>query len=1009
MFDLKKRRSLTLSSGTHDAAEFRRVAVRRKGGACADGHASRTASSGVFGSYSHGSAAGDSVCGSGPSATGNGGETGERSPTDRSPSKPQVPPKPDHLQSPVNAGQDQAHTPIRGDPLIQPVRVTEAAQSPNREGIGATSQGPGVSVSHIDPSHNFLGSPSPVRGRAAGSSLVNGVSGPHISPARNGQGPPSPACSLVSGAPLPAKRGIQNCSPQREGGHSPAKLSPKNHSPFRGRLRTPSPVQGRIGSYSPAKRSRSWLGHHRSSGAMMEGQKWTGKSYSVPELIIHLDESSRSIEKSERSPLKPLPSANCSVPTISIKAPAAPASHRLNHTTNGAVTHLTSNGKEHSPGHIKGIVPERDTVEENGRGVSDGGKEGESSTGFESMSSSHQNETPPEDERIQKGSEGEQIEEERREAGGGAQAKDEESMEQKLYKIANELLQTERAYVTRLHLLDQGFCSRLTEEAGRGSFPPEVVRNIFSNLSSIHSFHSQFLLPDLENCIGHWCEKPGLGDVMLQHAPFLRMYADYVRNFDQAMELVRSWTERSAAFRNIIQDIQSQEVCGSLTLQHHMLEPVQRVPRYEMLLRDYLKKLPVDNPDYNLAHKSLQTISMAAIHSNSAIHKAESLKRLLEIYEMVGEEEVVNPSNEFLREGRLLKLAARNTSAMERHLFLFNNFLLCCIPKFSLVGQRFTVRTRLGVEGMQVQLTTNEDHAHTFQVSGKERTLELQAGSEQDRDEWIKVIQKAIDVFQRKNETFKLASKEPDVEVSTEELGRRAPRWIRDNEVAVCMTCQESFNALTRRRHHCRACGCVVCWKCSDNKAALEYDGNKVNKVCKACYSTLTGGHGDERVGAKKTETLETEASHGGAVMSGFLQYGDNPKTWQRVWCVIPRTEPLVLHLYTDPQDVKAQSSLPLLGYHVEDSLALELQGQACFCLNESNSTHTFWCDGPELKRRWLSVLQAAVMGEMPACPLTGSEDVTGTTRQPGTDCNAGNVADEEFVIDGGSTKDDLS
>lgn len=42
---------------------------------------------------------------------------------------------------------------------------------------------------------------------------------------------------------------------------------------------------------------------------------------------------------------------------------------------------------------------------------------------------------------------------------------------------------------------------------------------------------------------------------------------------------------------------QSQEVCGSLTLQHHMLEPVQRVPRYEMLLKDYLKKLPQDDPD----------------------------------------------------------------------------------------------------------------------------------------------------------------------------------------------------------------------------------------------------------------------------------------------------------------------------------------------------------------------------------------------------------------------------
>lgn len=48
----------------------------------------------------------------------------------------------------------------------------------------------------------------------------------------------------------------------------------------------------------------------------------------------------------------------------------------------------------------------------------------------------------------------------------------------------------------------------------------------------------------------------------------------------------------------------------------------------------------------------------------------ERLKRVLEIYEMVGDEEVVNPTNEFIREGRLLKLAARNTSSMERHLFL---------------------------------------------------------------------------------------------------------------------------------------------------------------------------------------------------------------------------------------------------------------------------------------------------------------------------------------------------
>uniref|UniRef100_A0A3B3ZJS4 FYVE, RhoGEF and PH domain containing 4b n=1 Tax=Periophthalmus magnuspinnatus TaxID=409849 RepID=A0A3B3ZJS4_9GOBI len=481
--------------------------------------------------------------------------------------------------------------------------------------------------------------------------------------------------------------------------------------------------------------------------------------------------------------------------------------------------------------------------------------------------------------------------------------KEEDDPEQKLYKVANEFLQ--------------------------------IVKNIFSNISSIFSFHNQFLLPDLENC---------LGSVLLQHAPFMRMYADYVRNFDQSLDLVRTWTERSSAFRNIIQEIQSMEQCGSLTLQHHMLEPVQRLPRYELLLRDYLKKLPEDHPDYQPAQKSLQIISMATVHSNSAIEKAEGLRKLLEVYEMVGEEEVVNPTNEFLKEGRLVKLAARNTSAMERRLFLFNNFLLCCSPKFSLVGQRYTVRYRIGIDGMNVLPTVNEGHPFTFQVSGKEKTVELQARCEKG----------AISVFQKKNETFKMAARD----LVMKELGRRAPKWIRDNEVTMCMKCNEAFNPLTRRRHHCRACGCVVCWKCSDNKAALEYDGNKLNKVCKSCFHILT---------AQRGERLRSDVPILPSLISGFLNYGDNPKTWQQTWTVLPKNDPSVLYLYA-----ASQSTIPLLGYMVE-KYPQEFPGQVCFCLRQSKITHTFFCEHMDLRDRWVTVLKTAIHNTTLALPSTES------------------------------------
>ncbi|KAK3569793.1 hypothetical protein QTP86_004598 [Hemibagrus guttatus] len=531
------------------------------------------------------------------------------------------------------------------------------------------------------------------------------------------------------------------------------------------------------------------------------------------------------------------------------------------------------------------------------------------------------------------------------------------------------------------------FYSKLMEEAEKGTFPSEVVKNIFSNISSICKFHIQFLLPDLEKRMGEWETTPRIGDILQKLTPFLKMYAEYVRNFDKAMELLKQWTDRSPQFKAIIQDMQKQEVCGSLTLQHHMLEPVQRVPRYEMLLKDYLKKLPQDHVDRREAEKSLENIATAATHSNTAIRKSENLKKLLEIYEMLGEEEdIVNASNEFIKEGHILKLAARNTSAMDRYLFLFNNMLLYCVPKFSLVGQKFTVRTRIGIDGMKVAETYNEDYPHTFQVSGKERTLELQASSEQDKEDWIKAFQETIEIFLQKNETFKMAAKEVE-EVSITDLGKRAPRWIRDNEVTMCMKCREPFNALTRRRHHCRACGYVVCWKCSDNKAPLEYDGNKMNKVCRDCYSILKGHTEGEEKEGKKKGILEIEAAQfsGSSIMCGFLQYCEKNKPWQKVWCVIPQKEALVLYLYGAPQDVKAQSTIPLLGYSVDD-VSRSTDPPASFRLSQSNSVYSFAAESEEMKQRWLKVIRVCVTGEVPTSSPPTETHPEERSREPSTE-----------------------
>ncbi|XP_034846544.1 FYVE, RhoGEF and PH domain-containing protein 2 isoform X3 [Mirounga leonina] len=547
-------------------------------------------------------------------------------------------------------------------------------------------------------------------------------------------------------------------------------------------------------------------------------------------------------------------------------------------------------------------------------------------------------------------------------------------------KIVQELLETEKAYVARLHLLDQVFFQELLREArGSKAFPEDVVRLIFSNISSIYQFHAQFFLPELQRRLDDWTATPRIGDVIQKLAPFLKMYSEYVKNFERAVELLATWTDKSAPFQEVITRIQSSEASGSLTLQHHMLEPVQRIPRYELLLKEYVQKLPAQAPDRADAQKALDMIFSAAQHSNAAITEMERLQDLWDVYQRLGlEDDIVDPSNTLLREGPVLKISFRRSDPMERYLFLFNNMLLYCIPKVIQVGAQFQVRTRIDVAGMKVRELTDAEFPHSFLVSGKQRTLELQARSQEEMISWIQACQAAIDQIEKRNETFKAAVQGPEgdtqeQELQSEELGLRAPQWVRDKMVTMCMRCREPFNALTRRRHHCRACGYVVCAKCSDYRAELKYDDNRPNRVCFHCYTFLTGNVLPEDKEDKRRGILEKGSATGSeeSLMCSFLQLvGDKwGKSGPRGWCVIPRDDPLVLYVYAAPQDMRAHTSVPLLGYQVTAGTQADPR---VFQLQQSGQLYTFKAETEELRDRWVKAMERAASGWSPRGPNDG-------------------------------------
>ena len=109
-------------------------------------------------------------------------------------------------------------------------------------------------------------------------------------------------------------------------------------------------------------------------------------------------------------------------------------------------------------------------------------------------------------------------------------------------------------------------------------------------------------------------------------------------------------------------------------------------------------------------------------------------------------------------------------------------------------------------------------------------------------------------------------------------LGKIAPFWIPDTEASNCMICDSKFT-LVRRRHHCRACGQVLCSLCCSEKFSLNHMEGKEGRVCKPCKTIL------ERLSKAEEESssvLLVNDSSNTSEQSETEEGGGNDETYPR-------------------------------------------------------------------------------------------------------------------------------
>ncbi|XP_077393626.1 guanine nucleotide exchange factor DBS isoform X7 [Festucalex cinctus] len=165
----------------------------------------------------------------------------------------------------------------------------------------------------------------------------------------------------------------------------------------------------------------------------------------------------------------------------------------------------------------------------------------------------------------------------------GSLSEEEENLAVLRRHVMNELLETERAYVEELLCVLQGYASEMDNAAMAHLIPAHLQNKkevLFGNMPEIYHFHKRTFLRELEL----YADCPELvGRCFLERMTDLQIYEKYCHNKPRSESLWRQCSD-SVFFQECQKKLEHK-----LGLDSYLLKPVQRITKYQLLLKEMLK------------------------------------------------------------------------------------------------------------------------------------------------------------------------------------------------------------------------------------------------------------------------------------------------------------------------------------------------------------------------------------------------------------------------------------
>ncbi|KAG0053477.1 hypothetical protein BGZ83_001021 [Gryganskiella cystojenkinii] len=164
-----------------------------------------------------------------------------------------------------------------------------------------------------------------------------------------------------------------------------------------------------------------------------------------------------------------------------------------------------------------------------------------------------------------------------------------------------------------------------------------------------------------------------IGQVFATYVQYMKMYSFYINNFDNALRVLQTQltqAKHKKKMKEFLRRCAKHPKHTQLALQGYLLLPVQRIPRYKLLLQDLLENTWRDHVDYQDIATALEKISDRADEMNERKRQYENHEKVLLVQSRIlGQYKtpLVQPHRKVVREGmlHLIRVVTRTVSMAE--------------------------------------------------------------------------------------------------------------------------------------------------------------------------------------------------------------------------------------------------------------------------------------------------------------------------------------------------------